>query len=119
MKKNSGRRNGIWFAHRENPVPGEHFAKPHMLFPVLDATRVKMGVLTKISKTPRLRIPRHMEHIMALGDVKTRLIPFSSMPGDRQVIALDIETVHMLRKAGATLLKQSYRHELMGSPKAP
>ncbi len=114
MKKNKGRKS-VWFVHRENPVPGEHFAKPHVLLPVLDATAVKVGVLAKISKTPRLRIPRHMEYIMDLGDVNTRFIPHTSAPGNRQIIALDIEAVHMLRKAGAVVLKQSYRHELMGS----
>ena len=114
MKKNNGRKS-IWFVHRENPTPGEHFAKPHVLLPVLDASSVKTGVLTKISNTPRLRIPRHMQYIMGLSDANTRFIPHVDDSCNRQVIALDMEAVHMLRKAGAVVLKQAYRHELMSS----
>lgn len=120
MKKNKGRAS-VWFVHRENPVPGEHFAKPHVLLPVLDTTRVKAGVLTRISNTPRMRIPRHMRYILDISEANTRFIPHpteSSEPGKRLSVALDLDAVHMLRKAGAVLLKQSYRHELMSSSKA-
>lgn len=118
MKKNSGRRKSIWFVHRENPVPGQNYASPHVLLPRYDVSKVKLGVLNNIGKTPRLRIPRHMEYIKDLSDANTRIIFQGSGHGPAYVVALDWEVMFMLERAGAVRMKESYRHELMGSSKA-
>lgn len=118
MIKNSGRRKCVWFTCRENPAPGQNFATPHVLLPRYDVSKVKLGVLNNIGKTARLRIPRHMEYIKDLSDANTRIIIQGSGHGPSYVIALDWEVMFMLERAGAVRMKDSYRHELMGSPKA-
>lgn len=118
MKNNSGRRKSILFTCRETPAPGQKYASPHVLLPCYDVSKVKLGVLNNIGKTPRLRIPRHMEYIKDLSDANTRFFTKGSGHGPSCVVALDWEVMFMLERAGAVRLKESYRHELMGSPKA-
>ena len=117
MKKNKGRK-GIWFTCRENPAPGQTHPSPHVLLPRYDISKVKTGVLNSIGKTPRLRIPRHMVYIKDLSDANTRFFVQGSGHGPTYVVALDFEVMFMLERAGAVRLKDSYRHELMGSIKA-
>lgn len=117
MKKNKGRKS-IWFTCRENPAPGQSFATPHVLLPRYDTSKVKLGVLNNIGKTPRLRIPRHMELIKDLSDANTRILIQGSGHGPSFVVALDWEVMFMLERAGAVRLKDSYRHELTSSHRA-
>lgn len=115
MTKNNKSRKGIWFTCRETPAPGQTYASPHVLLPTYDTSKVKLGVLNSIGKTPRLRIPRHMEFIKDLSDANTRLIVRGNGHGGNFVIALDSDAMFMLERAGAVRQATSYRHELMGS----
>lgn len=109
-KKFAGQK-GQWFTMRQGFAKRGTQNAQSILLPILDVSKVRSGVLSKISNTKRDGIPKHMEHIKDISDANTRFFLQRRGADATFAVALDHEAMVMLRQAGGILQERPYRHE--------